>query len=73
MKKSTRHILIILLSIIAIIVLALEDITSYGKLTTGFLGMTVMLLGSILIPTIVDIHKEKKKVCKTSPNSGEEI
>ena len=61
MKKRTSDLLIITISIIAIIVLALYDITSYGRITTGFLGMALLLLGSSVIPTILEIRKENKK------------
>ena len=61
MKKRTRDLLIITISIVAIIALALADITSYGRITTGFLGMALLLLGSSVIPTILEIRKENKK------------
>ena len=61
MKKKTRSTLIIAISVIAVIALAIVDITSNGKLTTGFLGMIVLLLGSLIIPTIVELVSTNKK------------
>ena len=61
MKKKTRSILIIIISVITIVALTIIDITSNGKLTTGFLGMLILLLGSLIIPAIIDLTKENKK------------
>lgn len=61
MRKKTRSILIIIISAITIAALTIIDITSNGKLTTGFLGMLILLLGSLIIPTIIELVKENKK------------
>jgi len=60
-KNRNRNILLIIICVIATIFLAIADISSYGKITNGFLGMTVMLLGSIIIPSIVELVKQNKK------------
>lgn len=60
MKKRIRNISILLLSIIATVALALVDITSKGTITTGFLGMAVLVLGSLIIPTAIGLIKENR-------------
>lgn len=61
MKRKTRNILVIILSIIAMLALAMVDLTSHGKLTTGFLGMAVLLLGATIYPSVYDLVRKKKK------------
>lgn len=60
-KNRTRNILLIIICVIATVLFALADISSYGKITNGFLGMTVLLMGSIIIPSVVERIKQKKK------------
>lgn len=59
MKSKKRNFFLILLCVIAIIALAGIGILEYGKLTTGFLGVVVLLSGFILIPAISELIKEK--------------
>jgi uncharacterized membrane protein len=61
MKRKTRNILVIILSIIAMLALAMVDLTSHGKLTAGFLGMAVLLLGATIYPSVYDLVRKKKK------------
>lgn len=63
MSNRTRRILlivVIVLNVIALVALAIADITSKGTLTTGFLGMALLLLGAILIPSVMDLIKGRK-------------
>lgn len=60
MKNRTRNILMIIICVIAAICLAIVDISTYGVITKGFLGMTILLLGSIIIPSIMELIKERK-------------
>ncbi len=61
MKARTRNIWIIVLCLIAMVALGMYDITSYGRLTTGFLGMAVLLSGASIYPSIVELVKDRKK------------
>ncbi len=65
MKMKTRNILIIVLSITGMFALALVDITSNGKLTTGFLGMALLLLGATIYPSALDLVKGRRKKQQT--------
>jgi hypothetical protein len=60
-KNKTRSWLIVIISITAIIALAFADISDKGMLTTGFLGMLVLILGTLIIPTILELIKEKNE------------
>ncbi len=60
MKKRTRNILLIAIGIIAVTALALADIISRGKLTSGFLGMLVLILGALIIPAAIELKKESE-------------
>lgn len=46
-------------SVGVIILLAIVDILDNGMFTTGFIGMLVLILGALLIPTILKLIKEK--------------
>ncbi len=60
-NTKKRNVLIILLCIFGIIALAGIDISEYGKLTTGFKGVVVLISGLTLIPAIVELIKEKRR------------
>jgi uncharacterized protein YhfF len=57
----TRNLLIVILSSVATILLALVDIIENGSLTTGFLGMFILIVTALIIPTIRELMKENKK------------
>ncbi len=61
MKKRTRNILLIIIALIGISALAAADILSNSTLTTGFLGMVVLISGTLIIPTSIDLIKQKEK------------
>ncbi|HOE08326.1 MAG TPA: hypothetical protein PLU33_11175 [Treponemataceae bacterium] len=50
--KNTKRLIIIALTVIAIIALGIIDLIDSGKLTTGFIGLCLLLCGSILIPEL---------------------
>ncbi|MFZ5986522.1 MAG: hypothetical protein ACOYWZ_05260 [Bacillota bacterium] len=59
MKRKTRNLLIIIVTIIVMAALAIADISNNGALTTGFLGMVVLLLGTVIIPTSIELIRGK--------------
>lgn len=61
MKKKTRNIIGIIVSVIAIIALAFLHIDDNGKITTDFFGWVVLLAGALIIPTVFELMREKKK------------
>jgi hypothetical protein len=60
-KNTARSWLIVIVSIVVIIGLAVADISDNGMLTTGVSGMLVLILGTLIIPTILELKKQKSK------------
>jgi hypothetical protein len=50
--KIKKRPLIIALTVTAIIALGVIDLVDSGRLTTGFIGLSLLLCGSILIPEL---------------------
>lgn len=61
MKEKKRNILTIILGLLCIFTLAMVDITEYGTLTKGFAGMVLLLLGSVIYPSALELIKERRK------------
>lgn len=61
MNNRTKNLIIVIVSVIAIIALAMMDFIEHRMLTTGFLGMVVLISGSIIIPSVVEFIKNRKK------------
>ena len=61
MNSKKRNILLIILGIAGIFSLAMMEVVEKGSLSFGFAGISLLIIGSIIIPSGLELRKEHRK------------